>query len=163
TAFGIYMGFWFPGVPQWIWVLAIVAIICGLNLCQVKVFGELEFWLSIIKVVAIGAMIVGGIAILVVGMHLGSADAAAPSLANLWSHGGFLPNGFGGLVASLSVVIFAYGGIEVIGMSAGEAKNPEQVIPRAINAVPVRILLFYVLTMIVLMSILPWTGVGTSG
>ncbi|WP_334001264.1 amino acid permease [Burkholderia gladioli] len=163
TAFGIYMGFWFPGVPQWIWVLAIVAIICGLNLCQVKVFGELEFWLSIIKVVAIGAMIVGGIAILAVGMHLGSADAAAPSLANLWSHGGFLPNGFGGLVASLSVVIFAYGGIEVIGMSAGEAKNPEQVIPRAINAVPVRILLFYVLTMIVLMSIFPWTGVGTSG
>lgn len=132
TAFGIYMGFWFPHVPQWIWVLAIVAIICGLNLCHVKVFGELEFWLSIVKVGAIVAMIGGGAAILFTGMRLGSGGA--PSLANLWSHGGFLPNGVGGLVASLSVVIFAYGGIEVIGMSAGEAKEPERVIPRAINA-----------------------------
>ncbi|GAB7539720.1 amino acid permease [Burkholderia sp. 3C] len=163
TAFGIYMGFWFPDVPQWLWVLAIVAIICGLNLCQVKVFGELEFWLSIVKVAAIGAMIVGGVAIIAIGMHLGSANEAAPSLSNLWSHGGFLPNGWGGLVASLSVVIFAYGGIEVIGMSAGEAKHPEQVIPRAINAVPARILLFYVLTMVVLMSIFPWTQIGTQG
>ncbi|AIO65938.1 amino acid permease [Burkholderia oklahomensis] len=161
TAFGIYMGFWFPDVPQWIWVLAVVAIICGLNLCHVKVFGELEFWLSIIKVGAIVAMIGGGAAILFTGMKLGGSGA--PSLSNLWSHGGFLPNGIGGLVASLSVVIFAYGGIEVIGMSAGEAKNPERVIPRAINAVPVRILLFYVLTMVVLMSIFPWTGVGSSG
>ncbi|WP_323122170.1 amino acid permease [Burkholderia alba] len=161
TAFGIYMGFWFPDVPQWIWVLAIVAIICGLNLCHVKVFGELEFWLSIVKVGAIVAMIGGGAAILIAGVKLGGN--AAPSVANLWSHGGFLPNGVGGLVASLSVVIFAYGGIEVIGMSAGEAKNPERVIPRAINAVPLRILLFYVLTMVVLMSIFPWTGVGSSG
>ncbi|CAJ9122560.1 amino acid permease [Burkholderia pseudomallei] len=161
TAFGIYMGFWFPHVPQWIWVLAIVAIICGLNLCHVKVFGELEFWLSIVKVGAIVAMIGGGAAILFTGMRLGSGGA--PSLANLWSHGGFLPNGVGGLVASLSVVIFAYGGIEVIGMSAGEAKEPERAIPRAINAVPMRILLFYVLTMIVLMSIFPWTGVGANG
>ncbi|MBN3724982.1 amino acid permease [Burkholderia sp. Ac-20379] len=163
TAFGIYMGFWFPDVPQWLWVLAIVAIICGLNLCQVKVFGELEFWLSIVKVAAIGAMIVGGVAIIAVGMHLGGARDAAPSLSNLWSHGGFLPNGWGGLVASLSVVIFAYGGIEVIGMSAGEAKRPEQAIPRAINAVPARILLFYVLTMVVLMSIFPWTRIGAEG
>ncbi|SMG58665.1 amino acid permease [Paraburkholderia susongensis] len=161
TAFGIYMGFWFPGVPQWIWVLAIVVIICGLNLCHVKVFGEMEFWLSIIKVVAIVAMIGGGVAILGTGMHLGGGTT--PALSNLWSHGGFMPNGVGGLIASLSVVIFAYGGIEVIGMSAGEAKNPEQVIPRAINTVPARILLFYVLTMVVLMSIFPWTGVGGNG
>ncbi|WP_246794539.1 amino acid permease [Burkholderia perseverans] len=163
TAFGIYMGFWFPGVPQWIWVLAIVTILCGLNLCHVKVFGELEFWLSIVKVVAIGAMIAGGIVILVVGMHLGSQQDAAPALSNLWSHGGFLPHGVGGLIESLAVVIFAYGGIEVIGMSAGEAKHPERVLPRAINTVPMRILLFYVLTMVVLMSIFPWTGIGTSG
>ncbi|KWI83714.1 proline-specific permease [Burkholderia ubonensis] len=162
TAFGIYMAFWFPGVPQWIWVLAVVTIICGLNLCHVKVFGELEFWLSIIKVGAIVAMIGGGVAILATGMRIGHA-ADAPSFANLWNHGGFLPNGIGGLVASLSVVIFAYGGIEVIGMSAGEAKDPERVIPRAINAVPARILLFYVLTMVVLMSISPWTTVGNGG
>ncbi|WP_179404786.1 amino acid permease [Burkholderia guangdongensis] len=163
TAFGIYMGFWFPGVPQWIWVLAVVTIICGLNLCHVKVFGELEFWLSLVKVGAIVAMIGGGVAILVAGMKFGGSGADAPSFANLWRHGGFLPNGIGGLVASLSVVIFAYGGIEVIGMSAGEAKDPARVIPRAINAVPARILLFYVLTMVVLMSISPWTRVGGNG
>lgn len=161
TAFGIYMGFWFPGVPQWIWVLAIVTIICGLNLCHVKVFGEMEFWLSLIKVVAIVAMIGGGVAILLSGAKLGGTTA--PSVSNLWSHGGFLPHGIGGLIASLSVVIFAYGGVEIIGMSAGEAQNPEQVIPRAINAVPLRILLFYVLTMVVLMALFPWTGVGTNG
>ncbi len=143
-------------------MLGVVAVICGLNLCHVKVFGELEFWLSIIKVGAIVAMIGGGVAILLTGMHFGhSADV--PTFANLWNHGGFFPNGIGGLIASLSVVIFAYGGIEVIGMSAGEAKNPERVIPRAINAVPARILLFYVLTMVVLMSISPWTGVGGDG
>ncbi|MGC7407507.1 amino acid permease, partial [Pandoraea pneumonica] len=77
------------------------------------------------------------------------------------SHGGFLPNGWGGLVASLAVVMFAYGGIEIIGITGGEAKNPEKVIPRAINAVPARILLFYVLTMCVLMTIFPWTGIGS--
>ncbi len=163
TAFGIYMGFWFPEVPQWLWVLAIVAILCGVNLCQVRVFGELEFWLSIVKVAAIGAMIVGGLAILAFGMRMGATQADAPALSNLWRHGGFLPNGVGGLVASLSVVIFAYGGIEVIGISAGEAKDPARVIPRAINAVPARILLFYVLTMVVLMSIFPWTRIGTQG
>ncbi|AJK49519.1 amino acid permease [Burkholderia plantarii] len=163
TAFGIYMRFWFPGVPQWIWVLAIVIILCGLNLCHVKVFGELEFWLSIVKVAAIGAMVTGGIVILIVGMHLGAQHDAAPALSNLWSHGGFLPRGVGGLIESLAVVIFAYGGIEVIGMSAGEAKHPERVLPRAINTVPMRILLFYVLTMVVLMSIFPWTGIGTGG
>ncbi|MGS1025962.1 amino acid permease [Burkholderia glumae] len=162
TAFGIYMGFWFPGVPQWIWVLAIVTILCGLNLCHVKVFGELEFWLSIVKVVAIGAMIAGGVVILLAGMRL-SAQHDAPALSNLWSHGGFLPHGVSGLIESLAVVIFAYGGIEVIGMSAGEAKHPERVLPRAINTVPMRILLFYVLTMVVLMSIFPWTGIGRSG
>ncbi len=134
TAFGIYMGFWFPGVPQWIWVLAIVTILCGLNLCHVKVFGELEFWLSIVKVVAIGAMIAGGVVILLAGMRL-SAQHDAPALSNLWSHGGFLPHGVSGLIESLAVVIFAYGGIEVIGMSAGEAKHPERVLPRAINTV----------------------------
>ncbi|WP_028224308.1 amino acid permease [Paraburkholderia ferrariae] len=161
TAFGIYMGFWFPGVPQWIWVLGIVLVICGINLCNVKVFGEMEFWLSIIKVAAIVAMIAGGCALLLVGGRTG-IDASA-GLHNLWSHGGFFPNGGGGLVESLAVVIFAYGGIEVIGMSAGEAKDPEKVIPKAIRTVPWRILLFYVLTMVVLMALFPWNRIGNQG
>ncbi|WP_063569093.1 amino acid permease [Achromobacter ruhlandii] len=162
TAFGLYMGFWFPDVPQWIWVLAIVFFIGGLNLCAVKVFGEMEFWLSLVKVAAIIAMIAGGLGIMLFGIGLG-ADGAATGVHNLWQHGGFMPNGLGGLVASLAVVVFAFGGIEIIGITAGEARDPARVIPRAINAVPLRILLFYVLTLLVLMSIFPWNQIGSQG
>ncbi|UGA39969.1 amino acid permease [Chromobacterium haemolyticum] len=159
TAFGIYMSLWFPEVDRWIWVLSIIFFIGALNLCSVKVFGEMEFWLSIVKVGAIVAMIIGGVAIILFGF--GSAEASG--LHNLWSHGGFMPNGWGGVVASLAVVMFAFGGIEIIGISAGEAQDPQRTIPRAINAVPVRILLFYVLTLTVLMSIFPWPQIGSQG
>ncbi|MEZ2876529.1 amino acid permease [Pseudomonas lundensis] len=164
TAFGIYMGFWFPDVARWIWVLGIVLLIGGLNLCSVKVFGEMEFWLSLLKVAAIVAMILAGFGIMLFGIgSAGSADAAATEISNLWSFGGFMPNGVGGLIASFAVVMFAFGGIEIIGITAGEAKDPERVIPKAINAVPLRILLFYVLTLFVLMAIYPWTQIGSQG
>ena len=164
TAFGIYMGFWFPEVARWIWVLGIVLLIGGLNLCSVKVFGEMEFWLSLLKVAAIVAMILAGFGIMLFGIgSAGSADAAATGISNLWSFGGFMPNGVGGLIASFAVVMFAFGGIEIIGITAGEAKDPERVIPKAINAVPLRILLFYVLTLFVLMAIYPWTQIGSQG
>ena len=116
-------------------------------------FGELEFWLSLLKVVAILALIAGGAAVLLSGMRIGDADATAPALANLWQHGGFFPNGIEGMIASFTVVMFAFGGVEVIGMAAGEAGDPRRVIPKAINSVPLRILLFYVLTLLVLMAI----------
>ncbi|MFC6300573.1 amino acid permease [Pseudomonas sp. CCM 7893] len=162
TAFGIYMGFWFPEVARWVWVLGIVLVIGGLNLCNVKVFGEMEFWLSLLKVAAIVAMILGGFGIMLFGIH-SSADAPATGLSNLWAHGGFMPNGIGGLIASFAVVMFAFGGIEIIGITAGEAKDPQRVIPKAINAVPLRILLFYVLTLFVLMAIYPWPQIGSQG
>lgn len=162
TAFGIYMGFWFPDVPRWIWVLSIICFIGALNLCTVKVFGELEFWLSLIKVGAIVAMILGGFGIMLYGFGLETGHAGT-GLENLWQHGGFMPHGFGGLVASLAVVVFAFGGIEIIGVTAAEARDPQKVIPRAVNAVPVRILLFYVLTLFVLMAIFPWPQIGTQG
>ncbi|WP_454867382.1 amino acid permease [Pseudomonas farris] len=162
TAFGIYMGFWFPEVARWIWVLGIVSVVGGLNLCNVKVFGEMEFWLSLLKVAAIVAMILGGFGIMLFGIST-APGAQATDISNLWSHGGFMPNGVGGLVASFAVVMFAFGGIEIIGVTAGEAKDPQHVLPRAINAVPLRILLFYVLTMFVLMSIFPWQQIGSQG
>ena len=162
TAFGIYMGFWFPEVARWVWVLGIVLLIGGLNLCNVKVFGEMEFWLSLLKVGAIVAMILGGFGIMLFGVH-SAGDAPASGLSNLWAHGGFMPNGVGGLIASFAVVMFAFGGIEIIGITAGEAKDPQRVIPKAINAVPLRILLFYVLTLFVLMAIYPWTQIGSQG
>ncbi|MHC8389726.1 amino acid permease [Pseudomonas sp. MDT2-39-1] len=162
TAFGIYMGFWFPEVDRWIWVLGIVSVVGGLNLCNVKVFGEMEFWLSLLKVAAIVAMILGGFGIMLFGIST-APGAQATDISNLWSHGGFMPNGVGGLIASFAVVMFAFGGIEIIGVTAGEAKDPQHVLPRAINAVPLRILLFYVLTMFVLMSIFPWQQIGSQG
>ncbi|MEX5544217.1 amino acid permease [Pseudomonas pergaminensis] len=162
TAFGIYMGFWFPEVARWVWVLGIVFLIGGLNLCNVKVFGEMEFWLSLLKVGAIVAMILGGFGIMLFGIH-SAGDTQASGLSNLWSHGGFMPNGVGGLIASFAVVMFAFGGIEIIGITAGEAKDPQRVIPKAINAVPLRILLFYVLTLFVLMAIYPWPQIGSQG
>ncbi|MDQ0076434.1 amino acid permease [Arthrobacter oryzae] len=162
TAFSIYMGFWFPDVERWIWVLAIIFFLAALNLLSVKVFGELEFWFSLIKVVAIIAMIAGGAAIIIFGFQAGGATVA-PGIGNLVEHGGMFPNGFEGLLASFAVVMFAFGGIETIGVTAGEAADPKKVIPKAVNTVPVRVLLFYVLTLAVLMSLFPWNEVGTNG
>jgi histidine transporter len=160
TAFGIYMGFWFPDVPRWIWVLSIVFLIGALNLCNVKVFGETEFWLSLLKVSAIVAMIVAGLGLLLFGVNLSGSGESVSGISNLWAHGGFMPNGIGGLIACFAVVMFAFGGIEIIGITAGEAKDPQQTIPRAINSVPLRILLFYVLTLFVLMALFPWTQIS---
>ncbi|KEZ68424.1 proline-specific permease [Pseudomonas amygdali pv. tabaci str. ATCC 11528] len=162
TAFGIYMGFWFPEVPRWIWVLGIVFLIGALNLCNVKVFGETEFWLSILKVSAIVAMIFAGFGIMIFGIG-SSTSGTEIGISNLWAHGGFMPNGVTGLIASFAVVMFAFGGIEIIGITAGEAKDPQRSLPQAINAVPLRILLFYVLTLFVLMCIYPWPQIGTQG
>ena len=122
----------------------------------------MEFWLSLLKVAAIVAMILGGFGIMLFGIGSASTEQAT-GLDNLWAHGGFMPNGIGGVVASLAVVMFAFGGIEIIGITAGEAKDPQRVIPRAINAVPLRILLFYVLTLFVLMAIYPWPQIGSQG
>ena len=160
TAFGVYMGFWFPDVPRWIWVLAIVFFIGAMNLMTVKVFGELEFWFSLVKVVAIIAMIVGGIAIILFGFGIHDTSTG---LSNLTSDGGLFATGIGGFISCFAIVMFAFGGTEIIGITAGEAENPERTIPRAINTVPIRIILFYVLTLAVIMAINPWQSIGTEG
>lgn len=160
TAFGVYMGFWFPDVPRWIWVLAIVFFIAALNLLTVKVFGELEFWFTLIKVTAILAMIAAGIAILIFGFGI---HDTATGVSTLWAEGGFFPNGFGGFVACFAIVMFAFGGTEIIGITAGEADDPARTIPRAVNTVPVRIMLFYIATLAVIMAINPWHTIGTEG
>ncbi|MCG5049143.1 proline-specific permease ProY [Pectobacterium brasiliense] len=160
TAFGIYMGVWFPVVPHWVWVLSVVLIIGAINLMNVKAFGELEFWLSFFKVATIIIMIVAGIGIIIWGIGNGGEPTG---IHNLWSNGGFFSNGVMGMILSLQLVMFAYGGVEIIGITAGEAKDPQKSIPRAINSVPWRILVFYVGTLFVIMSIYPWNQVGTNG
>ncbi|OSN06601.1 proline-specific permease ProY [Lonsdalea iberica] len=160
TAFGIYMGVWFPAVPHWVWVLSVVLIIGAINLMNVKVFGELEFWLSFFKVATIILMIAAGIGIILWGIGNGGQPTG---IHNLWTNGGFFSHGVMGMVLSLQMVMFAYGGVEIIGITAGEAQDPRKSIPRAINSVPWRILVFYVGTLFVIMSIYPWNQVGTSG
>lgn len=159
TAFGIYMKLWFPLVDQWIWTLAVILLIGGINLFHVKAFGEMEFWLCLIKVLAIIAMIIGGGILLLIGSNLGHPIG----ISNLWEHGGFMPNGIMGVIASLAIVMFAFGGVEVIGVTSSEAEEPEKTIPKAINAVPFRILFFYVFTLFILMSLFPWNEIGLEG
>ncbi len=155
TAVGIYMNFWFPALPQWISSLVCLVAITLLNLVNVKAYGEAEFWMAIIKVAAITSMILLGL-----GLLFTNGQPFPQNLHNLWANGGFFPHGLWGLALGTAAVMFSFGGIELIGITAGEAENPEQTIPRAINQVIWRILLFYVGTMAVLMALWPWDEVG---
>lgn len=152
TAIGIYMGFWFPDVSRWVWVVVALLIVGAANLASTRVFGELEFWFTIVKVGAVVAMIVAGAAVLVFGL----ADTASTGPQNLVNDGGFFPNGIAGMVSAFILVLFAFGGTEIIGVAGAEAQDPDRAIPKAINTVPVRILLFYVLAILVILMINPW-------
>jgi L-asparagine transporter-like permease len=160
TAVGVYMKEWFPELPQWIWVFGSVVAIGSLNLMAVRVYGEMEFWFTMIKVVTVVLMILGGAAMIWLGWGNGGH---ALGLSNLWSHGGWFPNGVHGMVLALPIVVFAFGGIETIGMAAGEAADPERNIPRAVNSVLWRIMIFYVGALLVIMAIYPWDQLGTQG
>ncbi len=153
TAIGIYMKFWFPESPAWIWIASALLIIGAANLASVRWFGEMEFWFTIIKVTAVVAMIIGGAAILAFGL---GTDSSQTGFDNLWNDGGFFPNGIEGMIASFILVLFAFGGTEIIGVAGSEAEDPDRSIPQAVNTVPVRILLFYVLAILVILALNPW-------
>ncbi|MFD1707345.1 amino acid permease [Siminovitchia sediminis] len=156
TAVGIYIQYWFPSVPQWMPGLITLILLLVMNLATVKLFGEMEFWFAIIKVIAILSLIVIGTFLILKGF---STDAGPSSFTNLWSHGGMFPNGMTGFILSFQMVMFAFAGIELVGLTAGETENPEKVIPRAINNIPLRIIIFYIGALLVIMSIYPWTAV----
>ncbi|AZZ39055.1 amino acid permease [Acidipropionibacterium jensenii] len=132
-------------------------LLLGLNLLTVKLFGELEFWFAIIKVIAISLLIVAAV-VLVVIRYQSSAGHRA-TVSNLWTHGGFMPAGWTGLFAGFQIAVFAFVGIELVGTTAAETKDPVKTLPRAINAVPIRVLLFYVLALLGIMSVTPWDQV----
>ncbi|MFV5348459.1 amino acid permease [Acinetobacter soli] len=158
TAVGKYINYWWPEIPNWISVLFFFVVITLVNLGNVKFYGESEFWLSIIKVTAIIAMIVFGIYLIF------TADSSSTaSFSNLWTHGGFFPNDFEGLFYMLAFLMFGFGGIELVGMAAAEAKDPEKTIPKAINQVVPRILIFYVGSMVILLSLVPWNQLSFGG
>ncbi|WP_038342804.1 amino acid permease [Acinetobacter sp. A47] len=158
TAVGKYINYWWPQIPAWQSVLFFFVVITAVNLTNVKFYGESEFWLAIIKVTAVVAMILFGLFLLF------TADAnSTASFSNLWTHGGFFPNGFEGLFYMLAFLMFAFGGIELIGMAAAEAKEPKKTIPKAINQVVIRILVFYVGSLAILLSLVPWNQLDLGG
>ncbi|MDF7630907.1 aromatic amino acid transporter AroP [Erwiniaceae bacterium L1_55_4] len=154
SAVGKYIQFWYPEFPTWASAAIFFVVINAINLTNVKVFGEMEFWFAIIKVVAVIGMILFG------GWLLFSGNAGPQaSVTNLWNQGGFLPHGMTGLVMMMAIIMFSFGGLELVGITAAEADNPQESIPKATNQVLWRILIFYIGSLAVLLSLLPWTRV----
>ncbi|MDH2069556.1 aromatic amino acid transporter AroP, partial [Pantoea sp. GD03673] len=154
TAVGKYIQFWWPDFPTWASAAIFFVMINAINLTNVKVFGEMEFWFAIIKVVAVIGMILFG-GWLLFGGHAGPQA----TVRNLWEQGGFFPHGIGGLVAVMAIIMFSFGGLELVGITAAEADNPEESIPKATNQVLWRILIFYIGSLAVLLSLMPWSRV----
>ncbi len=157
TGIGLLLHRWYPGIPQWVPALCATVVLYAINMRTVKSFGELEYWLSMIKVVTIIAVLLCGLAILV--FKIGDVGTHA-RVANLWHHGGILPKGFSGLLAAVPLVIFSFGGTEVIGLAAAETDRPEYALPRAINGVFFRIILFYVGSIAIVMILYPWNSLN---
>ena len=158
TVVGEYMHFWLPDFPGWLTALTVLVVITGINLVNVKLYGEFEFWFAIIKVVAVIGMIVLGIVLIASGQA-----GQASGLSNLTAHGGFFPNGFYGMALALVPIMFSFGGTELIGITAGEADDPKKSIPRAVRQVMWRIMIFYIGALTVMMIIYPWNQVGMEG
>jgi amino acid transporter, AAT family len=157
TAAGIYISYWFPHVPQWIWVVLVSAALVALNSMQVNRLGEFEYWFAMIKVAAILAFIIVGL-----GLIFGVGTGHAVGLANLTRHGGFLPSGWKGVWLSLTITVTSYMGVEIIAVTAGEAERPEVTIPRAMRNIVYRLIFFYVLAIAIMVTMVPWNQAGRS-
>lgn len=157
TAAGIYIAYWFPNVPQWIWVVLVSAALVALNSMQVNRLGEFEYWFAMIKVAAILAFIIVGVALI-----FGVGGRQAIGLKNLTQHGGFFPAGWKGVWLSLTITVTSYMGVEIIAVTAGEAERPEVTIPRAMRNIVYRLIFFYVLAIAVMVTMVPWNQAGSS-
>jgi AAT family amino acid transporter len=156
TAVAIYCGFWFPHVPQWVWVVGASLVLVAINALQVGRFGEFEYWFALIKVSAIVAFIAIG-AMLIFGF----GPRPALGLSNLVANGGFLPFGLKGVWLALTLALTSYMGVEVIAVTAGEARDPERSIPRAMRTIVYRLIFFYVLAISAMLAMTPWNRVGS--
>jgi L-asparagine transporter-like permease len=156
TVAGKYVQYWPWGhdIPQWVTALVVLVVLFTANLISVRIFGEAEFWFSMIKVSAIVGMIIIGIGVLL--PIAGFGPSAGPSLSNLWNDGGFFPTGLSSALLSLQIVVFAYVGVELVGVTAGEAQDPKVTLRKAINTLPFRIGLFYVGALLVILSVQGW-------
>jgi len=157
VAISAYFQFWFPEFSVWLSAILCVATFLILNIATVKLFGEMEFWFAIIKIVAIVSLIVVGIVL--VASHYALPNGTYASLSNIWSHGGMFPKGLSGFFAGFQIAVFAFVGIELVGTAAAETHNPAKVLPKAINSIPLRIIMFYVLALCVIMAVTPWNEI----
>jgi len=157
VAAGVYMTFWFPGTPVWLWSLGFAFVLLYFNSRSVNNFGSIEYWLALIKVVAIVIFIILGLATVFgiwtkpVGLH---------NLTGL--PGGFMPRGFGGVWMAVIVGVFSFNGIEVIAVTSGEAKDPVRTIPAALRTMALRLFLFYILALTIVVTFVPWTETGAA-
>jgi amino acid transporter, AAT family len=155
TAVAIYFQYWFPNTPQWLWVVVVSAGVVGINAAHVGNFGEFEYWFSLIKVVAIIVFIFVGIALIT-----GLSPRPALGIRNLTAYGGFLPHGFRGMWLAFTLTMASYMGVEVVAVTAGEARRPAEAIPRAMRTMVFRLILFYVLAIAVMVTMTPWNQTG---
>ncbi len=154
TAIAIYCQWWLPQTPQWLWILLFTVALLYVNAQSVGSFGSFEYWFAMIKVIAIVLFIVVGVALI-----LGFGPRPAIGFANLTAHGGFLAKGLRGAWMAIVFVIFSYVGTEVVAVTAGEAKNPEVALPRAVHLMAARLIIFYLGAILVLIIIVPWTQI----
>ncbi|WP_369790466.1 amino acid permease [Rouxiella sp. WC2420] len=155
---GGYMQYWFPEMSAWIPALFTLGILCLFNLLSVKMFGEAEFWFALIKVVTIIALILTGGWMVASGWT--SPDGVHASMHNLTDPAVFLPHGISGFLAGFQIAIFSYTGIELLGTMTAETKNPQKILPKAINALPLRIIIFYMLSMTVIIAVTSWSAIS---
>ncbi|CAM2859618.1 amino acid permease [Paenibacillus sediminis] len=149
-----FLSFWFPNVPLWVLALIGSLVMTAINLFQVRIYGETEYWLAGIKIATLVLFVLLGFVVL--GTHSSVNEVAH----NLTGRGGFFPHGFKGMVSAMLVVMFSFGGIEMIGMTLGETENPEETIPKASRSIIVRILIFYILPIFIILSLVPWDGLS---
>ena len=160
NALGRYMQFWFPALPIWVTALVAVGILFVVNIISVKIYGEAEFWFSMVKVTAIVAMIIFGLSMIFFGFGNGGMPIG---FGNLYEHGGFMPKGLTGIILSIVMVAFSFGGVENLGLAAGEVKDVHNNMRKAVNATFWRLLIFYVGAIFVLVTIFPWTDLTGKG
>ncbi|WP_050184236.1 amino acid permease [Domibacillus robiginosus] len=159
-AVGAYMQYWFPDLPAWVPGIVAMAILGAANLVSVKSFGEFEFWFALIKIVTIILMIIAGFGLIFFGLGNGGDGIG---ISNLWSNGGFFAGGWTGFFFALSLVIGAYQGVELIGITAGEAKDPQNTLTKAIQSIIWRILIFYIGAIFIIVTVYPWDQLSSIG